>query len=407
MTAVVQSTPRIIIAANTTWYLWNFRRRLIESLLSNGYDIIAVAPRDDFVGKLQGLGCEHRHIDINSSSTNPFVDARTLVCFYRLYRRERPSVVLHYTPKPNIYGSLAARAASVPCVNNISGFGEAFSRSRLLSRVVRRLYGVSQRQAARVFFQNPDDYALAERLGDFPVKRSDLLPGSGVDTRWFFPRSRPAGTRAFTFLLSTRLLWDKGVAEYAFAARALLAAFSRVRFLLLGFTEEGNLRFIPEKKIREWEETTGIIWLGRRDDVRPVIAAADCVVLPSYYREGVPRTLLEAASMAKPIITTDSIGCREVVDHGVNGYLCRPRDAVDLTRAMRRMIDLPEPARRAMGRASRCKAEQEFDESIVIGKYHQVIAEILSATLAQRAAAELPTGSSGVTESRKPLETKS
>ena len=378
MTTVSSTAPRIVIAANTTWYLWNFRRRLIESLLGKGYDMTAAAPRDEYVSKLQDLGCAHCHIYMDRNGTDPMADAKTLLDFYRLYSRIKPAAVLHYTPKPNIYGSLAAWASGIPCVNNVAGLGEAFAASGVLRLIVRMLYRVSQRNARKVFFQNPDDYEHFGRSDDFPTEKCDLLPGSGVDTEWFSPRPTLGEPSELRFLLSARLLWEKGVAEYAQAAKELSGSFDNVRFMLLGFTEGGNNRFVPEAQIRAWEQTNGIIWLGRSDDVRPVIAQADCVVLPSYYREGIPRSLLEAASMARPIITTDSVGCREVVEHGVNGYLCRARDAGDLARAMRRMIELPNSVRQVMGMRSRTKVLQEFDERIVLEKYNREIERILA-----------------------------
>jgi glycosyltransferase involved in cell wall biosynthesis len=315
---------------------------------------------------------------MNQHGTNPLLDVITTLDYYLLYRRIKPAVILHYTPKTNIYGSLAARAAGIPCINNVAGMGEGFASNGVLSRIVRTLYRISQRDVARVFFQNPNDYERFRRSGDFPEEKCDLLPGSGVDTDWFSPRPRRGDPSELRFLLSARLLWEKGIAEYAQAAKQLVGRFRNVRFLLLGFTQEGNRRFVPEAQIRAWESTSGITWVGRCDDVRPVIAAADCVVLPSYYREGVPRSLLEAASMAKPIITTDTVGCREVVEHGVNGYLCRARDAGDLARAMRKMIELPGGSRRAMGMRSRSKILEEFDERVVLKEYTKQIDRLLT-----------------------------
>jgi glycosyltransferase involved in cell wall biosynthesis len=338
---------------------------------------------------------------MDNKGTHPGRDFGLFLRFLSLLRRERPAVFLGYTIKPNVYGGLAARLLGIAAINNVAGLGTAFVRDTWLTRVVEGLYGVGLSGAKKVFFQNDEDRALflARRLVRPDV--IERLPGSGVDTKRFAPELFPChpdprhhredgnvdsrirgnygdvGLRPFRFLLSARLLWDKGVGEFVEAARQLLQEGVAAEFQLLGFLDVENRSAVARKNVEAWEREGLVRYLGTVDDVRPMIAQADCIVLPSYYREGVPRSLLEAASMAKPIITTDAVGCRDVVSDGVNGYLCRPRDAKDLARRMRQMMALSPEERRKMGLAGREKMTREFDENIVIGRYLETIQEIL------------------------------
>jgi glycosyltransferase involved in cell wall biosynthesis len=227
-----------------------------------------------------------------------------------------------------------------------------------------------------VFFQNEDDKGLFVSASLVPEETTDRLPGSGVDLDKFVPQALPNGDRV-RFLLVARMLWDKGIAEYVQAARLLRQRGIQAEFCLLGFLDVQNPSAISRRQMDEWVDEGVISYLGVSDSVRDVISTADCVVLPSFYREGVPRTLLEAAAMARPIVTTDSVGCREVVDDGVNGYLCKPKDATDLAQKLQKIIDLGSAGRIQMGILSRKKVEQEFDEQIVIDKYLKAIDDIL------------------------------
>jgi len=373
----MKNAPRIAIAANTSWYIYTFRFSLIKRLQEEGHEVCIVAPEDDYSALLKEAHCSCFFISLDNQGTNPFRELRTILAFRQLYASAQPSLALHYTPKPNIYGSLAARTLGIPCLNNISGLGTAFIRNGWLSHLVRLLYNVSQRHAAKVFFQNPDDLELFTGSGLVRKDKSELLPGSGVDLDWFAPRSRAAPSNGKTiFLLIARLIWDKGVGEFADAARMITAKHPEAELQLLGFIDSNNPSAVPVERIRAWEEEGILSWLGRSDDVRPNIAGADCVVLPSY-REGTPRSLLEAASMARPVITTDAVGCRQVVDHGQTGFLCRPRSSEDLARTMERFLHLSDDERQAMGNKGRAKMLREFDERIVIDKYLEAISQAL------------------------------
>jgi glycosyltransferase involved in cell wall biosynthesis len=251
-----------------------------------------------------------------------------------------------------------------------------FIKDIWLTRLVRGLYRLALSRSAMVFFQNDDDRQMFVSGGLVGQAVTDRLPGSGIDLDKFAPVILPSQSPT-RFLLIARMLWDKGVGEFVEAARLLKRAGASADFCLLGFLDVQNPAAISRKQIDVWVEEGVVRYLGVSDDVRAEIAAAGCVVLPSFYREGTPRALLEAAAMGRPIITTDAVGCREVVDDGVNGYLCLPRDAVDLAEKMARIAALSLAERELMGRLGREKVEREFDEQIVIGKYLEAIASVL------------------------------
>lgn len=369
---------RVVICANTAWNLLNFRASLLRACLEQGMEVIAVAPRHaEHAAQLVALGCRFEPMPMDNMGTSPARDLALLVGFGRLFRRIRPDVFLGYTIKPNIYGSLAARLCGVPAVNNISGLGTAFINPGWLNRVVRLLYRLALSRSHHVFFQNPDDQRLFIERRLASADASSLLPGSGIDLDRFSPVARQpmAEGTGKRFLLVARLLRDKGVVEYVEAARAVKARHPDANFTILGFLGVENRTAISREMLDAWTAEGVIDYAGSAEDVRPFLAAADCVVLPSY-REGTPRTLLEAAAMAKPLIATDVPGCREVVDDGANGYLCRVREAADLARACEQFMALSPADRLRMGAASRSKAERQFDEAIVVRRYLEMIAAI-------------------------------
>jgi glycosyltransferase involved in cell wall biosynthesis len=376
MNSPATNAGTVAISSNTSWYLFNFRSNLIRALSEKGLRVWCLAPRDDYSDRLRALGCEFTHIPIDGSGKNPVTDLGTCLAYWRAYRRIRPRVALHYTPKPNIYGGLAARATGTAFINNIAGLGEAFSDRGLINRIARTLYRLSQRHAARLFFQNPQDHAQLQALDTTVTARAAILPGSGVDTERFAPAPFPQ-EGSIRFVLIARLLWEKGVREYVEAARLLKQRHANVDCVVVGFSEPDNPRFVPAETMQAWNAEGLIHWLGRMDDVRPIIANAHCVVLPSYYGEGVPRSLLEGASMGRPIITTDSVGCREVVEDGKNGYRVPPRDVMALCQAMERIVSASAEEREQMGKRSRAKVIEGFNEQIVIDKYLNAIDAVL------------------------------
>lgn len=371
---------KILISVNTAWNIYNFRSGLIKALLNHGYQVVAVAPRDEYAPRLRELGCRFISIPMDGNGTHPGRDLSLLMHYYRVLRTERPLAYLGYTVKPNVYGSMAAHMLRIPVINNIAGLGTTFINSSLLTRVVRTLYRVALRRSRRIFFQNADDQALFIKTGLVRSDSTDRVPGSGMDLARFLPvPPSPLTDRPFVFLLVSRMLKDKGVEEFVEAARLVRRQIPAVEFQLLGFIDAANANSIPRERIQGWESEGLVRYLGKTDDVRPYLSAADCVVLPSY-REGVPRSLLEAAAMARPIIATDVVGCRDVVDHDVNGLLCRVKDSGDLAEKMMQMFHFSQERRMEMGRAGRQKVESEFDEKLVIQKYLNMIGDIAIAT---------------------------
>ena len=377
---------KIIISANTTCNLVNFRSGLILQLIENGFDVIAVAPEDGYGERLERLGCRYVPLAMDNKGTHPVHDFQLMIGFLKVFLRERPDAILAYTVKPNVYGSLAAQLVGIPVINNISGLGTAFIRGGWMAALVSLLYRVGLSRSKRVFFQNEDDRTLFLEKGLVKKAQTDLLPGSGIDLAHFDSmKYAPAGRSSsdLLFLMVARLLWDKGVREYVEAARIVKKHYPETRFQLLGFLDVQNQTAVPREDVEAWVQEGIIEYLGTSDDVRPFLAAADCIVLPSY-REGTPRSLLEAAAMAKPLIATDVPGCREVVQDGVNGYLCEVRNSNDLADKMMKLTALPLDLRLQMGCQSRNIAETRFDEQIVTRKYLQVVDDVTGSKCGNR-----------------------
>ena len=366
---------RVVMAANSGWNIVNYRAGLLTALRAHGLDIVVLAPGGPQSAAIERLGARFVELPISPRGTSPLADLGVVIHYVRRLRAIRPAAFLGFTAKPNIYGSIAARICGVPVINNISGLGTVFTKRNWLTRLVSALYRVALTRSATVFFQNRDDLALFERMGLVRRDQAALLPGSGVDVERFAPRAKATDT-PFTFVLAARLLWDKGVGEFVEAARLVKAGHGAVRFHILGIIEPRSRAAVSEERLRGWDDEGVVEYLGAAGDVRPALAGADCVVLPSYYREGVPRVLLEAAAMAVPVITTDTPGCREAVDDGVTGLLCEPRSVESLKSAMERMLALAPDRRKSMGASGRLKMENEFREEIVHRAYLDALGKL-------------------------------
>lgn len=367
----------IAISSNTSWYLYNFRKNTILSLIENGFNVTAISPKDKYSKKLQELGANYIDIDIDKGGTNPLKDLKTLYRFNQIYKANSYDVVLNFTPKNNIYSTLAAKFNDIKVVNNIAGLGVLFINESFSSKIARILYKISHTRVDKIFFQNEEDkyIFLKNKLAKECI--TDRLPGSGADLSRF-KLSPSSDDGIVRFLLIARMLYDKGIGHYVEAARELKAKYGHnVEFNLLGFLDVDNPSAVSKKDMQSWVDEGIVNYLGVSDEVEKEIAKADCMVLPSYYREGVPKSLLEAGAMGKPIITTDNVGCRETVDDGINGYLCDVRSTVSLVQALDKMITHTHQERLAMGVKSREKIEREFDEKIVINKYLDAINVLL------------------------------
>jgi glycosyltransferase involved in cell wall biosynthesis len=358
---------RIAIVLNTSWNIYNFRMNFVRTLLAEGHEVHTVAPEDNYTKYLREAGCTHHKVKMDSRGANPIKDSALIIELLMIYKKIKPDIILHYTIKPNVYGTLAASILRIPVINNVCGLGTVFLKNNLVSAIAIFLYKISFRFANRVFFQNPEDLKLFIDKKLVSEKAVDLVPGSGIDLKKFQPVSFNRNHK-FTFLLISRLITDKGVMEYIEAVKKLRSTGIDARFQILGAIDPEHKRGIKTEIIDEWIESKTIEYLGTTDDVRQFIYKADCIVLPSY-REGTPRTLLEAASSCKPIIATDVPGCNHVVVDNFNGLLCKLKDANDLAEKMKTMAGLKEEKLREFGVNGRSKMEAEYDESVVINKY--------------------------------------
>lgn len=368
--------PKIALIANTAWNLWNFRRALIESLVNEGFEVICMAPADGFEAKLENLDSVRflaLHC-LSRKSISPFGNLRTLAELTRLLRRELPDLAVFYTVKPNIFGSWAAWITGTPAIATVEGLGYAATAPSFFRQLIFRLYRIAFRCVEKVVFLNQDD--RAEFIYHYVVRpgKTLVIKGTGVDTIHFYPEY--GDTTEPVFLFIGRLLSDKGIREFVQAADRVRESTPHARFQILGSPDAGNPASIEASELSRWIEDRSVEYLGQTDDVRPFIARAAVVVLPSY-REGMPRVLLEGMAMGKPVITTDSVGCRETVEEGQNGFIVPSENAQALADAMLRFLQLPPARRSAMGRYSRQKAVAEFSNSVVLPQYLRLIRENL------------------------------
>jgi len=362
---------KVIMLSNTAAYLRNMWLPLARALREGGAEVVLAAPIDGDVGALVGEGFRFEPLYLPRRIAWPWHELGAFLGILSLYRRERPDVVHHFTAKPIVYGSLAAKVAAVPRrISTVSGMGYVFAKAGWLPRVAQwltlRLYRfVLRGQNSWVIFQNPDDYHLFLRRALVRTDRAVIVRGSGVDTRAFPLSPLPSGIPVV--LCAARLLWDKGIGEFVAAARLLRAKGVTARFLLAGWHDAEHPVAIPVSVIREWQDEGVIEYLGHCGDMVGLLRRCTLVVLPSKYREGVPRILVEAAAMGRPLIATDVPGCREVCVDGVCGTLIKPGDAGGLAAAMAALLADPSRAER-MGRNGRQLAETAFDLRRVVSE---------------------------------------
>jgi len=376
----VEAAPRadriIVFAANSAWNILNFRMNLVRAVFAAGLKPVALVPPGEGEAELRKAGLTVHTIPMSSDDTSPLSGFLLVVRYIRALRGIEPAALLGFTPKPNIFGSMAASALGVPIINNVTGLGTAFIHGGILGKLVPSLYRVALRRSHRVFFHNDDDrdLFLAQRL--VGPEQARVIPGSGVDLQRFKASPLPARSANLTFLFIGRLMWEKGVREFVEAARMVKDQAPSARFQILGPTDGGK-RGVPASEIDRWKREGLVEYLGTAADVRPFIKAADCVVLPSY-REGMPRVLLEAAAMGRPLIGVDVPGCRHIVREGETGFLAEARSTSSLADTMLRMIRLDPKARGTMGRAAREVVEKEFSEDLVEQAYLEALGSIIA-----------------------------
>lgn len=369
---------KVAIVLNTSWNIYNFRMNFVKALISKGYEVHTIAPIDKYTHYLIEAGCIHHKVRMDSRGANPIKDFLLIIELWMIYRKIKPGIALHYTVKPNVYGTIAATLLKIPTINNVCGLGTVFLKKNLVSAIAIQLYKWTFRFPKKVFFQNADDLDLFVKRKLVSADTVDLIPGSGVDLQKFQPFAFKRN-EAFTFLLISRLISDKGILEYIEAVKKLKHLGMDARFQILGAKDPEHQRGIQENVINKWIQEGTIEYLGTTDDVRYFIEKADCIVLPSY-REGAPRTLLEAASSAKPIVTTDVPGCHHVVTDNINGLLCRMKDSDDLAEKMGVMAGMSDQQLKEFGSNGRRKMESEYNEQVVIDKYLRALTELQKAS---------------------------
>ncbi|MDW8231087.1 MAG: glycosyltransferase family 4 protein [Saprospiraceae bacterium] len=361
---------RVLLMANSAWNLWNYRRALVRALQEKGYEVLLAAPEDRFSARLEAPFHSLRQWERGRFS--PVALLRAVVEMARLMRREQPALCLFFTIPANLLGGWAAQLARTPYVAVVEGLGYAGSHALRWRLVGRPLFRSVLRSAWRVLFLNADDCQEAIREGLVASARAVLVPGPGVDAAHFAPRPSPVRAEV-AFLYCGRLLRNKGVPVFVQAAQAVRAAGVRASFRILGAPDAGNPASLSMEEVLAWHRAGWVEYLGAADDVRPYLAEADAVVLPTYYREGMPRALLEAMCMEKIVIATNTPGCREVVVHGRTGFLVPPRDAQALAQAMLRVVALLPEQRAAMGREARQWVIERLSDRVVLPHYLAVV----------------------------------
>ncbi len=348
----------------------------MRALKEKGYEVMAISPEDGKYSEL--LRREFSFFPVKSldrKGTNPVKDLKLFFEYFLLFRRLKPDLVINFTIKPNIYGSISAGLLGIPSISVITGLGYVFTRESWLTKFVKLLYWLAFRFNRAVVFQNSEDMKTLERLCGGECL---LIESSGVDLKHFDPTlCREAKKDEFTFLFVGRLLTDKGIYELIKAFEKLKKEKPKVKLIIVGSPDEGNPNSVSKGELEKWAKEGLIEWHGFQEDVRPFYCMANCVVLPSY-REGVPRVLLEAMAMEKPIITTDAPGCKNVCVDGINGFLVKPKDVEGLYLAMKKMVELGDEKLRALGKAGRRLAEEKYRVEKIVGEYINLIEAVLS-----------------------------
>jgi len=359
---------KIIFSANSSWYLLNFRAATLERFIEEGHDVYCIAPKDQYSMDLITLGCKFIHLKMNNKGRNPFEDAILIYRIARIYYSVSPDYVFNFTIKNNIYGTFAAIFFKIKIFNHITGLGTAILRGGLLSKFVCNLYRSSQKFAHLIFCQNNEDknFFLEKKLAR--ENKIKLLPGSGVNIGHFCSSRELnlSNDQVVNFIYAGRIIADKGLIELIEAIKQINQSQVLCNLYIYGSIDSDNLSAIPEHEVKNWNQIPGVRWLGHSSSIKQVLnGKIDCAILPSY-REGMPKFLLEAASMSLPIIATDVSGCNEIVLDGKNGFLCKPKDISSLQASILKMISLKPIERFKMGQNGRKIVEDQYTEDIVV-----------------------------------------
>ena len=328
---------KVLILANSSSGLYQFRKELLESLLNHGHQVYLSVPNGNFVSELRQMGGYFINTEISRHGTNPITDLKLLAKYLKILNSVKPDIVFTYTIKPNIYGGIACQLCRVPYVSNMTGLGTAVENGGFLQKITLTLY----------------------KIGLY-----SLLPGSGVNLKRYVPLPYPADDCGIHFVFIGRIMREKGINQYLDAAEVIKQKYPLSVFHICGSCEkeyQGRLEELVARNL--------VIWHGEVRDVREILKDVHCTIHPSFYPEGLSNVLLESCACARPIITTDRSGCREVVDDGVNGYVVKQRDSEDLIQKIEKFLSLTHEQKMRMGLAGRAKVEKEFDRKIVVDAY--------------------------------------
>lgn len=368
---------KILFIDNTAHHLYGQLHHL-QALRNAGYQVEVLVPDDGrYFNKLEHLGFPCSDLIKSWGGTNPIKEFGLFLLLRRIIKQIQPNLICSFTIKPNLYAAIITRQLKIPIITNITGLGTLFMRKKLQARFAVALYRYAFKKVPQVFFQNADDFKYIQQLRILNHEtKVVVLPGSGVDLSGFPCVINANDNTELTFLYSGRLIRDKGIYELIDAFRMARQKFPNIRLKFIGNYFPANPSAISQAQVQRWVNDGVIEYLGMVDNVVDVIAGTDCMILPSY-REGMPRSLLEASSMGKPIITVDSIGCKDVVEDGVTGFLAKVKDVSTLADAMIKFIELPFDKKVEMGLNGRRKMECEFDQKIVVTKYLEAVNKLL------------------------------
>jgi len=366
---------RIVFSTNSSFSLVKFRYGIMKKLRELGHEVHAVIPCEGLEDELTKIGVKVHPLNMDSNGLNPLKDIIYFIRLIIIFFRIKPDAVFNYTAKSTIYGTVAAKLSGAVSIPVLPGLGYSFG-GRKLEYIISKMYWFAFLFADQVWFINNDDKELLEKKRIVPAgKKIFVLPGEGVNTENFAPMDTPKH-KPFSFLLIARLIKEKGIVEYVKAAEIIKSEYSDIRFCLIGQMDKNNPNAIDAESLSEWVNAGTIEYLGTFNDIRQYIAESECIVLPTYYREGKPMVLMEACSMAVPVIATRMVGCKDIVVDGVNGIMCDPKDIKDLASAMKKMINMSPAERRSMGENGRNIIKQKYDENIVISIYLEELSKL-------------------------------
>ncbi len=361
------TTKNIAVVSNTSWSVFNFRKGLLQKLIYQGHRVFAIAPRDEFVPEIEALGCTFIELkNINNKGKNPLEDILLTLELRKIFKENDLNFCFFFTPKINIYGCLATKFTTIKVIATINGLGFVFNedQNKWLKLTVKKLYRLAFKNLEAIFFQNNDDkdYFLKYNIID-KKQQIIVVKGSGANLNEFDQKLDFNTNEKLVFLLSSRLIKEKGIYEYFEAAKNLKPKYPLVTFALLGL-QANNPSAIPIDVINKMHDKGIINYWGVSNNMTAILNSVDVMVLPSFYREGIPKILIEGLSKGLPLITTKNVGCKETVEDGKNGFLIEVKNSKALEIAMEKMIKMPHYQLEKMGNYSRNKAEQEFDEDI-------------------------------------------